>query len=123
MGIDFSHGEAQWSYSGFAQFRTAIATREGIDLNQMYGYGGERSWDTITSPLRPLLDHSDCDGNLSPADCTAIASHLHTVVEELWPATLQQDDDPIGTYHRQAGLALADGMEQAAEADEPLEFM
>ncbi|MFJ3878022.1 hypothetical protein ACIPW5_11240 [Streptomyces sp. NPDC090077] len=123
MGIDFSHGGAQWPYSGFAQFRTAIATREGIALEDMAGFGGTQPWDATTTPLRPLLDHSDCDGEISATDCATIAPHLRAIVEELWPAALTWESDPLGVYHRRAGLALAGGMEQAAEAGEPLEFM
>lgn len=113
MGIDFSHGGAQWSYGGFARFRKTIATHEGIDLAKMQGFGGSRHWDSVATPLRPLLDHSDCDGELSPAECREVAPALRRIVEAIWAED---------TYDRHSGLALAAGMEQAAAADEPLEF-
>lgn len=38
MGIDFSHCEAHWAYSGFMRFRTRIATEAGIVLSCMSGF-------------------------------------------------------------------------------------
>ncbi|MCX5407474.1 hypothetical protein OHA37_26875 [Streptomyces sp. NBC_00335] len=113
MGIDFSHGGAQWAYSGFALFRKTIANHEGIDLGKMQGFGGNRHWDSVATPLRPLLDHSDCDGELTPAECREVAPALRRIVEAIWES---------GDYDHGSGLALADGMEQAAANDEPLEF-
>lgn len=119
MGIDFSHTGAHWAYSGFGRFRDALAEHEGIDLGQMEGFrrhGDDRpriSWDTVTTPLKPLLDHSDCDGEISPEDCAAVAPHLRKVIAAIWPE---------GAYDYQSGMELADGMDAAAEAGEPLEF-
>src|SRR3546814_9161128 len=65
MGLDFSHTDAHWAYSGFTRFRRALAKHEGIDLDAMEGFqrhGDDRprvSWNTVTTPLKPLLDHSD----------------------------------------------------------------
>lgn len=119
MGVDFSHCEAQWAYSGFGRFREAIAKHEGIDLTQMQGfqrYGDERpriDWDTITTPLKPLLDHSDCDGELTPEECAQVAPRLREVIEAVWPTDC---------YDRRSGLELVTGMEAAAAAGENLEF-
>lgn len=119
MGLDFSHTAAHWSYGGFTRFREALAKHEGIDLSVMDGfrrYGDDRprqSWDDVTTPLKPLLNHSDCDGELSPAECRQVAPRLREVIDAVWP------DD---CYDRRQGLALADGMDDAAEANEPLEF-
>lgn len=120
MGIDFSHSDAHWSYGGFHNFRAMLAEHEGIDLDQMQGSarvgddGPRISWDTVLTPLKPLLDHSDCDGNLSPEDCAAIAPHLRKVVCEIWT-------NP-DAYDRVSGLELADGMADAAAAGETFEF-
>jgi hypothetical protein len=130
MGLDFSHTTAQWSYSGFSRFRDALATHEGIDLDQMEGFrrrGDDRPripWTGITGPLVPLLNHSDCDGELSPEECRQIAPRLRAVVNELWPAETHSDfdADPNGYHNRSSGLALADGMDTAAAAGEPLRF-
>lgn len=125
MGIDFSHTEAGWSYSGFGLFREALAEYEGIRLRDMAGFcapwrGDDPEthpnlpWDKVDTPLKPLLNHSDCDGDLSPEECAQIAPRLREVVNALWP----DEND----YNRKSGLALAEGMERAAAAGERLEF-
>lgn len=120
MGLDFSHTDAHWAYSGFGRFREALADHEGIALPEMVGFGGHLSWGTVTTPLKPLLDHSDCDGELTPEECSLVAPRLREVIEALWP---NPDLDDVRACHDlQAGLALAEGMEAAAAANEPLEF-
>jgi len=124
MGIDFSHTEAHWSYTSFSRFRRALAAFEGIDLDAMQGFtAGGKPWESVTTPLKPLLDHSDCDGELAPADCTKVAPRLRAVIDELWPAeTSTWEQNPEASIHRSNGLLLAEGMEAAAASDEPLEF-
>lgn len=120
MGLDFSHTNAHWAYGRFARFREALAQHEGIDLSVMDGfrrYGDDRprqSWNDVTTPLKPLLNHSDCDGELTPEECREVAPRLREVVKAIWP-------DP-DTHAHINGLALADGMDAAAKANEPLEF-
>ncbi len=125
MGIDFSHTEAGWSYGGFGRFREALAEYEGIRLRDMAGFCApwrgddpethpNLSWDKVDTALKPLLNHSDCDGDLSPEECSQIAPRLREVVDALWP----DEND----YDRKNGLALAEGMERAAAAGERLEF-
>lgn len=121
MGLDFSHGDAHWPYGGFMRFRNALAAYEGIHLTDMEGFHRYRepdhpmrSWDTVTTPLKPLLDHSDCDGELTPEECRQVAPRLREVIDAIWP----QDG-----HERQAGLRLAEAMDAAAAAGEPLEFM
>jgi hypothetical protein len=106
MGLDFSHCGAHWSYSGFYRFRERIARAIGLD------YSSEIKWKDIDSPLVPFLDHSDCGGELSPADCRQVARALKAIVND-WP-----DDD----YDKQEALELIRGMEIAAAENAPLEF-
>ncbi len=126
MGLDFSHTEAHWSYGGFGRFREALAEHEGFKLNEMHGFcapwrgdGPEahpnRSWDEIASPLKPLLNHSDCDGDLSPEECAQIAPRLREVVDAIWP-------EGGDGYDREHGLLLAEGLELAASEGERFEF-
>lgn len=123
MGLDFSHTTAQWSYTGFNSFRRAIALFEGFDLDDMKGFGGDRDWATVTTDLEPFLNHSDCDGQLTPDECRRIAPRLREVVNELWPAhRAVWPTDPRAYHNRHSGLALADGMDAAAAVGEPLQF-
>ena len=123
MGIDFSHTQAQWSYTGFGAFRRALAVFEGFELDDMEGFGGDRDWSTVATDLAPLLNHSDCDGEMSPDECRQVAPRLRAVIDELWPAERAVwEIDPSAHFNRHAGLALADGMDAAAAADEHLQF-
>lgn len=113
MGLDFSHGDVSFAYSGFNRFRTRLAKDIGIDLNSMVGFRGDIPWEQAPrDPLLPLLNHSDCDGELTPEECKSIAPRLREIVNR-WT------DDPID---RTRGLQLADAMDEAAAAGEPLEF-
>lgn len=117
MGIDFSHCEAHWAYSGFMRFRIRLAKEIGIDLMKMDGFGeapdyGGLPWDKVIDPIVPLLNHSDCDGELSPQECKLVAPRLRELVAS-WP-----DDD----YDKIKALELAEGMEFAADEGEALIF-
>ena len=126
MGIRFSHWDAAWSYSGFHEFRKRLAAAIKIDLEQMHGFAptpGEeprpfanQPWSEIDDPIKLLLDHSDCDGELTPAACRWVAPRLRELARP-WPA-----DDSDAGYDRRMALALAEGMERAAWRDESLEF-
>lgn len=116
MGVDI--GRAHWAYSGFARFRQEIAEMEGITLKDMAGFGGfinpgckQIPWDTVDSPIVPLLNHSDCDGDLSPEECAQVYPRLAELVEQL--------KDP---YDRDNGRALVAEMKAAAEGGYLLEF-
>lgn len=115
MGLDFSHTDAHWAYSGFNRFREALAKHEGFNLNEMAGFCAppNRSWDEITTPLKPLLNHSDCEDELTPDECRQVAPRLREVIAALWTES---------DYDYQHGMALAEGMECAASNGEPLEF-
>jgi hypothetical protein len=102
-------GEVGWSYGGFAHFRKRVAKDAlGIDLAEMDGFGGDRSWSEFADDsLTPLLNHSDCDGELWGWEVDGLADRLRAVVRE-WDAT-----DVVGAYDREMGLRLADLCESA----------
>jgi hypothetical protein len=113
MGLDFSHCEASWAYSGFMRFRVKLAKEIGIDLIKMQGFTDNGlSWAKIKDPIVPLLYHSDCDGELTVEECKAVAPRLRELVAD-WP-----DHD----FDKSKALELAFGMETAADAGEPLAF-
>jgi hypothetical protein len=119
MGIDFSPSEAHWSYSGFHSFRKRLAKEIGINLDEMEGYIlGEtysdkksKSWKGIKDPIRYLLDHSDCDGHITPKRCKRVAQRIRKLVDG-WGSD----------YDKTNALYLAEGMEQAAKENINFEF-
>lgn len=114
MGIDFSHGSATWSYGGFMRFRTRLAESIGITLAEMRGFRGPREWSTVDDAIVPLLNHSDCDGDLAPEVCATVASRLREIVSS-WP------DEPFD-HDRENALRLADAMDECVASGERLEF-
>jgi len=113
MGINFSHCNAHWAYSGFMHFRSRLAADLGYDipLREMYDNG------TYTlmceEPIYPLIDHSDCEGELLIGEMKQIVPQLKEIVEK-WSD---------GDYDKARALELIEGMEYAIESNEPLEFM
>lgn len=112
MGLDFSHSNAHWSYSGFYNFRRRLAQEINVDLEMMDGFGGGIPFDLIKDSIEPLLNHSDCGGGLTPSDCAKVAPRLRELVKG-WA-----DDD----YDKINALRLAEGMEEAISKDVNFEF-
>lgn len=74
---------AHWPYSGFGAFREKLAIHEGFFLDDMAGFTEDgRSWDLVTTPLKPLLDHSDCDGEMTPDEAAQVWPRLAEIAEE-----------------------------------------
>ncbi|MFF3788352.1 hypothetical protein [Streptomyces sp. NPDC001933] len=80
---DNSSPDVSWSYSGFAAFRRQLARAEGFDLDEMWGFGGERHWSDVSTPLEPLLDRpDDGGGELSPSECAALLPRIEAIVDQ-----------------------------------------
>ena len=116
MGLDIRPGGASWSYRGFMNFRRNLAAEDGIDLDTMNGFGGNKSWDTVTSALEPLLDHSDCDGYIDSYDCETMIPRLRRVSQQ-W-----HGNDAIRDYDVFQLDKLIAGMEHCAEHGCALRF-
>lgn len=72
------------SYGSFASLRRLVATSIGVNLDEMQGFKGCRSWDTLKpDPLHLFLNHSDCQGFLSPVQCAEIAPRLRETLDRL----------------------------------------
>ncbi|WP_405608356.1 hypothetical protein [Streptomyces sp. NBC_01508] len=54
---DNSSPDVTWSCIRFNDFREQLAQAEGFNLPEMWGFGGDRPWSDISTPLEPLLDH------------------------------------------------------------------
>lgn len=112
MGLNLSHIDVKWSYSSFNNFREKLAREIGVKLYEMKEFGGEIPWENVKDDIVPLLNHSDCEGHLTPEECRKVAPRLRELV-----ATWENDID------KGRALSLAEGMEKAAAANENLEFL
>jgi hypothetical protein len=113
MGLDTSHNAWHGAYSRFMRFRIAIAKTIGIDLMNMSGFIEEgKSWYEVEDPLKFLLHHSDCDGELSVEECRAIAVRLR----EIAPKLAGEED------FEERAIQFAKGCEEAVKFNEVLDF-
>ncbi|MBJ6613668.1 hypothetical protein [Streptomyces sp. I4(2020)] len=80
---DTSSPDLSWSYTGFGVFRRWLAQAEGFELNEMDGFGGQRSWKDVSTTLAPLLNHPDDDGpDLTPGQCAAMLPRLQEIADQ-----------------------------------------
>ena len=112
MRADHDTCEAHWSYFGFQAFRLRLA-------RQLFGAGIVGLWhdkpETFQQhPLNALLDHGDCDGQLSYEQCKVIAPALREAVKD-WG-----EKDPLD-YDCSNAIRLAEAMESMGDCD-VLEF-
>jgi len=149
---------AEWAYSGYGQFRKKIAAQVGIDLHQMEGFhnvdksilsiqGWEAyreaietdlsqekiSWDTVNDPIKILLNHSDCEGEIPAEDCKVLADRLEQIIKE-WPERVKLKTDPfwqdrgypaeldLDAYDTTQAKGLIAGLREAAKIGKPVEF-
>jgi len=103
---------AGWGYGSFAEFRRRLALQVGIELDRMEGFGGTRPWSEVEDPIRLLLNHSDCDGELNAEACAIIEPRLRELVSS-W-----EDGD----FDKQRALLLAEAMREASESESRLLF-
>ena len=114
MGLDFSHCNARWSYSGFGRFRNRLADQIGFKEYEHICTTDDPRYEKIKDDgLLPFLAHSDCDGGLTTEECLKVAPRLR----ELLSSWSDDDRDKIN------GLELCEGMELAASKNEILEFL
>jgi len=105
MGLDTTHGCYHGGYRSFNTHRERIAKAIGFHLRSMEGFGGSVSFDTMNHPIKPLLDHSDCDGELSVDDCKSIVKGIEMIAEhfeEKYEDTLQM----LGQFREGCLLAI-----------------
>jgi hypothetical protein len=117
MGLDVSHNAYSASYGTFGRWREFIAKQIGIDLNQMEGFGGTNSWDNIQDDLVFLLNHSDCDGEILPADAKGIAIRLKEILKNL-----PESSDENVQYFKKITEQFIKGCELASKKKQCLKF-
>lgn len=114
VDLHFSHGDASWTYTDFLGFRRRVAESIGIDLDTMWGSGGNRYWETVDDLIVPLLQHSLMShrGCLWPNTCLRVSDRLAEIIQD-W------SDD----YDRQQAELLIEGMRDAAAKYETFELV
>lgn len=139
MGLDLSHGDFRIGYGGFMVLRRMLAAEIGIHLNKMAGFvnfegdwetrtfsevNGHLPWDNVNSPLVPLLNHSDCDGDIDIEHLGPLAKELRRLAPFL---ESRQDDERFYGNRRAREMArcaieFAEACEAALADEEPLVF-
>lgn len=132
MGLDTSHDCWHGAYSAFTRWRNALAEAAGYAIVNINGHTAalidwghitERQlfgdWETTPSdPLIVLIAHSDCEGEIRPAQAAQLAARL----EELLPLLPNEDaGGHIGNW-RDKTQVFINGLRAAASANESVEF-
>lgn len=116
MGLSLSCG-VDISYGGFANFRDAVAKEIGIDLDEMIGFGGVKSFKEVKNPIKHLLNHSDCDGYIGEKMCGKMFPELKKIADK-WLQSSNENEK----YYGRLALYLSEGMKECFDNDEPLLF-
>lgn len=113
MGLDVSHDAWSGAYSRFHRFRVALAQAAGCGFapHPLLPEEGLVWRVSPKEPLYPLLNHSDCDGEIEVEDLLPLAARLRELAPHI---------DPEDFAER--AIQFAEGCEAAAAANEPLEF-
>lgn len=83
MGLNTTHNAWQGPYSSFNEFRKWLASKININLDEYIGYMHPDATKEITSinhKIMSLLNHSDCDGELTPEECRQIAEGIEEIL-------------------------------------------
>ncbi len=123
MGLNCSHDAFDGAYSAFHRFRGAVCVAAGGV------WDNEGQWEisediyNANAGLVEFLNHSDCDGEISPEMCVKVADDL----EKLLPIIEANDNGGSGHIARAGGFIgtakkFIAGCREAAKLGEPLEF-
>ena len=131
MGLDCSHDAFSGSYSAFNRLRSFICeaakgswpphSDPSLDPEMWYI---DDAFSPSTHPgLWAFMLHSDCDGELDPPTCAAVAKDLGSLL----PTMEEMDSLDRGQIARNGGYVATvrkfiAGCQVAAAANEPLRF-
>jgi len=115
MGLDTTHDAWHGPYSSFNSFRTNMAKMIGMNLKKMEGFGGNIPFSQFNDDLCILLDHSDCEGYISPDNCKKLAIRLDELIDKMEPTEVFFSD-------YQLAKQFSAGCKLAASKNETLEF-
>ncbi len=130
MGLNCTHGAFDGAYSAFNRFRQAVAQAAGgsfpphddpsLDHGSWFVEGDDYSQETHKG-LWLFLNHSDCDGDLSPRECELVAQDLSFLMPFISTGDGGGHLSRMGGY-RGAAKRFIDGCNAAVMAGERLEF-
>lgn len=123
-------GKARWSYGGFHHFRRCLARAEGFDLEQMIGFTddvdtgepGLRDWRSVDTNLRPLLYHSDCDGEMTWVECARVEPRLSEILDNWSSGHIPSGLDGYHEFYLDEGRLLAEAMRECVATRTELRF-
>jgi hypothetical protein len=85
----------------------------------MSGFGGQRSWNDVSTTLEPLLHHPDDDGpDLGPAQCSVLLPRL----EEILDGWQERSADPLLQRHIEDTVQLVAVLHLCVNEDVDLIF-
>jgi hypothetical protein len=118
MGLDTSYDCFTGAYSSFNRFRARICETAGLgNIYDYLGYGGNKPYPVNQEePLMILIDHSDCDGEISAEDCKPLQNALIELRKKTDP------DNPDDEEFRHRLTQFIDGLEDAIKHKDSVEF-
>lgn len=118
MGLGTTHNCWHGAYSSFNRFRHSLASQIGINLDEYIGYGekGTKELYSIEHGIQPLLNHSDCDGELNNLEALSIAKGLDNILENF------DDKIPADFNFKERIVQFRDGCLDAVSKHEKIEF-
>lgn len=142
MGLDISaggYGFRAGSYSGFASFRDWLAQKIGFkDTTDYYEHfeNKQGEWNSRIGmsknarnmPLGPLMQHSDCDGQIGQGlaqkllkELEDIKNNLPTIKKTKWSnQNTEEENEEI--CHRESLNHWVEACKEAIECKEPIYF-
>lgn len=112
MGLNTSYHCWDGAYSSFARFRKKLAEAAGMPpLQDMYGFGGNISWDDIPyDDIHILLNHSDCDGDIGVGKTIPLRNRLKELL------------NVISVEERCNVIRFIEGLDKAIADNKGIEF-
>lgn len=129
---DREKGYLDIGYGSFHGFRTYIANFENITLENMQGFKTDGvNWNTVKTKLKPLLNHSDCDGQLSIKAISRMLPRLEEILillgekltnEGFDLTNLSQEYSNVECYYYRKLESLIELFKTAVEIEKPIIF-
>ena len=125
MGLHTSHNAWQGPYSSFNEFRKWLAQKININLEDYIGYGNDNATKDLSSidhKIMPLLNHSDCEGILTPDECKQIAEGLDEILNNISKEEVEHPGNqyPFSNYNK--AKRFKDGCILAHSLNENIDF-